>query len=155
MSAGAQLITTWVNEGLAIRPGCAASALDAFEARENARLPVDLREFLLLANGAGMDARGFSFWPLEAYESFDRAVVRHDANLPTVSDPQSYYVFCDYLHWSWAYSIRLDPAQGLSVGNPVVPIGMTEVFVVANSFSEFATLVREDSPRLYPRETHS
>jgi hypothetical protein len=151
MSAVSELVAAWRNEGLLIRPGCPARTLDTFEARENVRIPADLREFLTLANGAEMDVRGFSFWPLDDYDSYDRAAARHDAQMPIVSDPSSYYVFCDYLHWSWAYSIRLDSAHGPSVGNPVVPIGMTEIFVVASSFSEFADLVREDSPQLYPR----
>ena len=148
--AATKLIAKWVGQGLSIRPGCSPKSLDKFETRSGFVLPADLRELLELTNGSDQDDEGFQFWPLELYESFTQS--RHAAGCPTVEDAQRYYVFCDYLDWSWAYAIRLAKPGEQGVSNRVVPIGMNQMFTVADSFSEFADLVLVDSPRLYPPE---
>ncbi|HZH03056.1 MAG TPA: SMI1/KNR4 family protein [Myxococcaceae bacterium] len=137
---------------LSIRPGTAPALLEGFEARSGLVLPSDLREFLELTNGVDSDDHGFSFWPLEAYESFSRQHARHAVGCPGVPEPDRYHVFCDYLHWSWAYAIRLGRAGDTDSGGRVVPVGMTQMFTVANSFTEFVDLYLNDSSGLYPPE---
>ncbi len=58
-----------------------------------------------------------------------------------------FFVFADYLHWSWAYAIRLSkrPAEECSV----VLIGKQFPITVASSFEEFVNLYIADSPKLY------
>ncbi len=149
-NAATKLIAKWVSQGLSIRPGCSLKSLDEFETRSGFVLPTDLREMLELTNGSDQDDEGFQFWPLELYESFTQS--RHAAGCPPVEDAQQYYLFCDYLDWSWAYAIRLAKPGEQGVSNRVVPIGMNEMFTVAGSFSVLVNLVLVDSPRLYPPE---
>jgi hypothetical protein len=149
-TAASKLIARWTSVGLPLRPGCPPGRIDSFEARIGVRLPSDLRDFLARANGSEKDETGFSFWPLEEYESFDQEVAHHSQNWPRGKDSGSYYVFCDYLHWSWGYAIRLADRDGESAPNTVIPIGMKEIFTVADTFSEFVDLYLADSPKLYP-----
>jgi hypothetical protein len=147
--AVARVIARWKSLGLAIRPGCSSRALDAFEARIGARLPADLREFLACANGLEVDQDGFSFWPLEEYETFAKVADEYPPNTPRVPDSGSYFVFCDYLTWCWGYAIRLRAEGEGDQESLVVPIGMNEMYTVARSFSEFLDLYLADSPMLY------
>ena len=101
-------------------------------------------------NGADADPDGFCFWPLEEYSSFEQQVALHGYSWPRTDDGGVYYVFCDYLQWSWGYAIRLAEPDGAGSGGRVVPIGMNEMFTVAASFSEFVDLYLADSGRLYP-----
>lgn len=149
--AASRLIAWWAAKGVPVRPGCPAGALDAFEARTGRVLPADLRAFLRAADGAEVDD-GFFFLPLEEYEPFDQVAARHAQGCPSVEDADSYYVFCDYLQWSWRYAIRLRAPGEADGGNDVVPVGMNQMFVVARSFSEFVGLYLADSDRLYPPE---
>lgn len=144
-----RLIARWVQAGAAMGAGCPAGVLDAFEARTGRVLPADLRAFLGAANGGEGDD-GFCFWPLKAYAPFDQVAREYAPDCPRVADPESYYVFCDYLHWSWGYAIRLGRRGDAGGGNEVVPIGMTTTSVIASSFSEFVELCQADSDRLYP-----
>lgn len=147
-SAVARLLAHWGGLGVMTGPGCPADALTDFEARAGVRLPADLRSFLAVANGASMDPNGFAFWPLQAFEPLEVSAQRHEASWPRPADPGSYYVFCDYLDWSWGYAIELSGREGLH--GRVVPVGMNEVFTIASSFSEFVDLYLSDSPLLYP-----
>jgi|GEM_PF-1766961 len=147
--AVARVIARWKSLGLATRPGCSTRALDAFEARIGARLPADLREFLACANGLEVDQDGFSFWPLEEYETFAKVADEYALNTPRVPDPESYFVFSDYLTWCWGYAIRLRAEGEGDQENLVVPIGMNEMYTVARSFSEFLDLYLADSSTLY------
>jgi hypothetical protein len=150
-SAARRLVARWNDLGLTVRRGCGPHEIDAFEARVGLRLPTDLREFLAVANGVERDSDGFSFWPLEMYETFEAQLMRHSPGSPFVAEPHEYYVFCDYLDWSWAYAIRLNGPHVLGAINEVVPVGMMRMHVVASSFSQFVDLYLEDSPLLYPR----
>lgn len=129
--------------------GCPAGALDAFEARTGRVLPADLRAFLGAANGVEWDD-GFCFWPVDAYAPFDPVAELHARDCPRPADAGSYFAFCDYLHWSWGYAIRLGRPGNAESGNEVVPIGMNQMFVIARSFSEFVDLYLAGSDRLYP-----
>ncbi|HET7464046.1 MAG TPA: SMI1/KNR4 family protein [Longimicrobium sp.] len=148
-SAAERLTAHWTRTGVATRPGCPRPVLDAFEARAGARLPSGLHALLERANGTERDENGFAFLPLEAYESFAAAAARNPYGWPEPPEPERYYVFCDYLDWSWAYAVRLG-GTGDADGGPVVPVGMNEMFAVAGSFEEFVELYLDDSARLYP-----
>jgi hypothetical protein len=148
-TAAAKLIARWESLGLPGRAGCSEERLAAFESRAGARIPADLRELLARANGAAEDPDGFCFWPLEEYSPFEEAALCAPG-CPGVDDGGIYYVFCDYLQWSWAYAIRLIGPGDDEPGGRIVPVGMNEMFTVADSFSEFTDLYLRDSERLYP-----
>ncbi|HEU4884101.1 MAG TPA: SMI1/KNR4 family protein [Longimicrobium sp.] len=143
------LIDRFAEAGVRMGAGCPASMLDAFEARTGRVLTADLRAFLGAANGVEWDD-GFCFWPVEAFAPFDPVAERYAPGCPRPSDAGSYFVFCDYLHWSWGYAIRMDRPEDVEGGNEVVPIGMNEMFAVAGSFAEFVELYLAGSDRLYP-----
>lgn len=130
-----------------LRSGCTPEQLDAFEAHTGFVLPPDLRVFLALLDGRGSDGNGFELWPLRDYESVaDYEGGRHD---PGLDDPHRYFVFCDYLVWSWGYAIRLSRPGEEDAGNPVVAVGVERIYQIADSFTEFMDLVRVDAMRLY------
>jgi hypothetical protein len=58
--------------------------------------------------GHDCDPIGFAFWPLARVKSVAEAFAEHTLALPKVSDPARYFVFADYLQWSWAYAIHLN-----------------------------------------------
>jgi hypothetical protein len=107
-----------------------------------------------MTRGAGRDTdrAGFCFWPLprivSALDEFG-----NNKDLRThLLDPRlkDYFIFADYLHWSWAYAIRLTgdiDARGaiFKVDEP------THLSKVADSFTEFVALYLSDSSRLYER----
>ena len=67
--------------------------------------------------------------------------------LPPIHSPDEYFVFADYLQWSWAYAVRLR-----SEDSSVILVG-AEGDVVAASFSEFVRLYIEDAEALYPKRS--
>jgi hypothetical protein len=150
-TAVSKMMEQWKSTGLMARPGCSPTAIMQFETRSGHVLPRDLREFLLAANGIEKDSNGFAFWPVEAYESASRQVALRSPTAPLVENPGDYFVFCDYLDWSWAYAIRLNnSAEESTTTNRIVPVGMNQVFTVCDSFSDFVGLYLRDSQRLYP-----
>ena len=148
-TAAAKLIERWESLGVPVRPGCAEERLAAFEAWAGAQIPADLRELLARANGADTDPDGFRFWPVEDYSPVDEQKALHGYEWPRIDGGGTYFVFCDYLQWSWAYAIRLAGTNDGESGGRIVPIGMNEMFTVAESFSEFVDLYLADSERLY------
>ena len=72
---------------------------------------------------------------------------------PNVERPAEYFVFADYLQWSWAYAIRLvnQPLES----NEIIHVGTNIPTVVATSFTEFLTLYLRDDKKLYPDTTKS
>jgi hypothetical protein len=151
-AAAAKLIERWESLDVPVRAGCTEERLASFEAWAGARIPADLRELLAQANGADTDPEGFRFWPVESYSPVAEQMALHGYDWPRIDGSGSYLVFCDYMQWSWAYAIRFDGSGDAEPGGRVVPVGMNEMFTVAESFSEFADLYLTDSERLYPPE---
>ena len=94
--------------------------------------------------------QGFSLWELARVRP--AAEELGDASPPVTAGPEldQFFVFADYLDWSWAYAIRLtaDPMEG----GRVVMIGTRDgvPLEIASSFGEFVDLLVRDSPRLCP-----
>jgi hypothetical protein len=150
-SIAERLSRHWGQETIPPRPGAAPEAVKAFEVTHKITLPADMREYLLQLDGTGshwpndQDPKGFSFWPLARIRPVaEELAERRMTELPKLDQ---YFVFADYLGWSWAYAILLAADQ--SIGNRVALIGNEVPLEVASSFSEFVDLYLKDSPRLY------
>jgi hypothetical protein len=156
-SAAGKLNHHWKSNGLQIVRGAPQQDIQTFESRYSVVLPNDLREYFLNSNGmpqvAGSecDREGFGFYPLARVKN----VVEEYARLkpggpitPTISHPETYFVFVDYLQWCWAYAIRLtnDPSQS----NEVIHVGTLHPKLIAHSFKEFVDLYVKDASELYP-----
>jgi hypothetical protein len=151
-STGDKLVTYWRKLRLPIVAGCSEEVLARFEKEHSVQLPADMRGYFGIVNGmrpgspGDQDPQGFSFWPLERVRWVPEELA--DRSPQTVSFPGSeqFYVFADYLDWSWAYAIRLSPGASRT---EVVIIGKDQPELVAESFSTFVDLYLGDSPRLY------
>src|SRR5262249_17655196 len=112
-----QLFAHWRQQGLTPRPPCTPSEIEAFEEHEAVALPEDFRIYWGLADGMreeigrSQDSEGFSFWPLHRVMRADRELERKSPHTPSPTDSSAYYVFADYLDWSWAYAIKLRSAE--------------------------------------------
>ena len=73
---------------------------------------------------------------------------KHSTALPEVPDPNSSFVFPDYLQWCWAYAIHLGDSP--LEPNPIIHVGTVHPKVVARSFNEFMELYLRDARELYP-----
>jgi hypothetical protein len=151
---GEKLVTHWRADGLFIRPGASEAHIRAFEKKYQVVMPPDLRAYFLCVDGMtmvlsdGEDKEGFCFWPLSRVKSATEELVRLEG-LPPYNDQamRDYFVFADYLQWSWAYAIYL--LSGASPQNPVVLIGKEHPIKIADSFTSFVDLYLIDSPKLY------
>lgn len=69
---GERLLSYWLKQDISPPPGVTETDLLATEARLGVRLPEDVREFFLMANGSGnWDSDTFEFWPLEKLERIE------------------------------------------------------------------------------------
>jgi hypothetical protein len=123
-------------------------SIDEFESRHGIRFPLDLRSFLEEVGGFDQgkdyqDARGFNFWPLSKISR----VSDYNGHRFKFSGDRSYFLFCDYLDFSWAYAIRLGEGK-----NDVVAVGTSDgkPKQVARSFTEFVIDYLRDDAALYP-----
>jgi hypothetical protein len=146
-----RLVSHWRAEGLKLSTGCNEQDLLRFERAHDVTLPDDLRSYFLHVNGMLPDAmedcdqNGFCFWPLARMKSIAKERALHSSPMLPGPEDQHYFVFADYLQWSWAYAIRLtknslDPNQVVIMGKPRI---------VAGSFGEFVELYLRDAEELY------
>ena len=143
-----RLIARWKAEGAVIRRGVQEERLSEFEEHNGVVLPWDFKRYFLTADGLSNDGGdGFLFWPLASVKSVPAVCTEENVPLPVVDEPNQYFVFADYLQWSWAFAIYL--ADQIVARNPVVLVGTPEPTVVAQSFSAFVELYLDDSPDLY------
>jgi hypothetical protein len=144
----------WKMLGLRLSRGNSEDAIHLFEARNGIVLPRDIHDYFLNVNGmlefAGHDCdpNGFSFWPLSRVKNLVRVYAEEHINLPNLAEPEKYYVFADYLQWSWAYAIRLGKQP--SEPHEVVHAGTMVPKKVASSFADFVELYLANAPNLYP-----
>lgn len=156
----------WRRHGAVALEGASAADVALFEGRYGVKCPEDFRAYWLAMNGMDLfgkhprpatgernfgdqDDQGFSFWPLEQ-------VYRLSEGRPPKEEPikfrgsDEYFVFADYMQWSWAYAIRLLPT--ISPANEVVIIGARSApsLRVAANFEEFVRLYLDDYRRLFP-----
>ncbi len=148
-----KLISYWQSQNLRIAPGNPEGSVRVFESRYSVILPPDFREYFLSVDGMAQvgghdcDPTGFAFWPLARLKSVPEECTEHALALPEVPDPDKYFVFADYLQWSWAYAIRLGDRP--SEPNPVIHVGTVRPKTVAGSFTEFTDLYLRDARELY------
>jgi hypothetical protein len=148
-----KLINHWRSHNLAIAAGNSEQNVRHFEFRNGVILPPDLREYFLSvdgmvqAGGQDCDPAGFSFWSLARVRNVVKECAEQSVDIPDVQDQDKYFVFADYLQWSWAYAIHL--GDRLSVPNPIIHVGAPAMQVVAGSFAEFVELYLQDSEKLY------
>jgi hypothetical protein len=147
-----RLISRWRQQGVSLRAPCSAAEIQAFEQREHLVLPEEFRQYLCSADGMqeemgqSQDSEGFSFWPLRRLVPAHEELRRRSPHTPPPVDSPDYYVFADYLDWSWAYALKLRPA---GVGKVII-VGAQSVSAVADSFSEFIQVYISDGRALYP-----
>ena len=143
-----RLIARWQADGVVIRRGVQEECLSEFEEHNSVVLPWDFKHYFLTVDGLSNDDRdGFLFWPLAFVKSVPAVCREERVPLPTVDQLNQYFVFADYLQWSWAYAIYL--ADRTVALNPVIMVGTYEPTVVAQSFSAFVELYLTGSDDLY------
>lgn len=149
------LVELWRREEVGVGQGNSSKVIQEFEVRNSVVFPTEFRNYLFLCDGMYPDAsrdtdrRGFCFWPLHnikpAFTEFERGQAHETRNL----DPalKKYFIFADYLQWSWAYAINLTTDGGNGTIVRVEEPG--RVVVVSQSFFEFIRLYIEDSKYIY------
>jgi hypothetical protein len=149
-----KLIDHWRSLNLRIALGNSEEKVREFESRNDVTLPPDFRKYFLCVDGMTQvgghdcDPTGFSFWPLARVKNVSEEYAKHSTALPEVPDPNSSFVFADYLQWCWAYAIHLGDSP--SEPNPIIHVGTVHPKVVAGSFNEFVELYLRDARELYP-----
>jgi len=148
-----RLIDHWTAQGLKIAAGATEEEVLSFKSQNRVILPGDLRDYFLNVNGMvqdfenSCDQRGFAFWPLSLMTNVAKECGKRSSIESAFKDPERYFVFADYLQWSWAYAIRLD-ASSPEAGQ-VVHVGTLRPKVIAGSFTEFVSLYLQDARELY------
>ena len=111
-----------------------------------------MRKYFRRANGmkdtwpGDQDPNGFSFWPLSKVRWVPEELAETSPHTSAFPGAEDFYVFADYMGWSWAYAIRLSSSQGK---NLVILVGKELPELVAKSFSAFVDVYVIDSPALY------
>ncbi len=116
-----RLIEHWKTQGPAIAKGVGESELAAFENREGVCIPNEFRSYLSTVNGMcqGHDSDGnlFAFWPLARIKSVRQECLELSAD----ETADNFFVFADFMIWSWAYAVEMGndpylPAKVILVG---------------------------------------
>lgn len=152
-ASATRLIDHWTTQGLKIATGAIEQEVLSFESQNRAILPQDFRDYFLKVNGMvqdfqnSCDPEGFAFWPLNQVTNVSKECAKYSPALPVPANPENYFVFADYLQWSWAYAIHLgrSPEAG-----QVIHLGTLRPKLVAGSFTEFVDLYLQDAKELYP-----
>src|SRR5215813_1197955 len=153
-----QLIESWRSQNLPIQTACSEDDVRSFETRYKIVLPSDMREYFLNVNGMTpyfpgyQDEEGYSFWPLERMRTIAEDNEAHDRRYLKLTEEDSFFLFCDYLDWSWAYAVKISPGSVAAEG--IYLMGCRNPIKISDSFSEFVRLYFEDSERLYLPSEH-
>jgi hypothetical protein len=152
------LIEYWRSRNLPIQKACKEDDIRSFETRYKIALPPDMREYFLNVNGMTtnfpgyQDDDGFSFWPLERVrtiaEDNEAPALRH----LRLTEEDSFFLFCDYMDWSWSYAVKIPPAPGVAEG--IYLLCCRNPVKIADSFSDFVALYLGQSGQLYPPSAH-
>lgn len=124
-------------------------AIKAFEAAHATSLPEDFSRYLRKTNGFDQskkyqDINGFNFLPLQDI----RQASAYEDGKYNFKGAERYYIFCDYLDFSWAYAIQF----GDRTSERVLLIGAADgkPHQVAESFSAFLRMYLIEDSRLFP-----
>ncbi len=144
-----KLLEYWSRSELVLGSPVSPHDLDSFEENYSVRLPTDVRDCYLAANGfvppRDQDANGFSFWPLEKV----RLVSEFEGARWSTGETRNCFLFADYLSLSWGYAVQLSGEAGKTkIG--VVGTTSGRIKWIADSFSEFVDLYIGDDACLYP-----
>jgi hypothetical protein len=143
-----RLADHWSLQGLTANGGATAETVQTFESTHRVTFPDDFREYLLRLNGlpefTGAEQNGFGFLTLRQL----RPVA--EAKYPPDFGRRGYFIFADYLDWSWGYALQLvdDQTRG-----EVIHVGTLKAKVVAPNFGAFIDLYLVDSAELYPERS--
>jgi hypothetical protein len=110
-------------------------------------LAPDFEELYLFADGfkeGCRDELGFRFWPLEEIVS----VADFDHGVHGFIGADGFYLFCDYLDFSWGYAFKVASMRSLKIY--VIGLKSREPVLIASSFGEFLRLYALNDERLYP-----
>lgn len=149
-----KLIKYWRSLDLRIGPRNSEEIVRGFESRNDIELLPDFRDYLLNVDGMAQigghdcDLAGFAFWPLAQIQSMLKECTNHPPAESVPADPENYFVFADYLQWSWAYAIHLGTHS--SEAGQIIHVGTLQPKVIAGSFTEFVDLYLQDARALYP-----
>jgi hypothetical protein len=151
------LLGKWNRERVTIGRPNSLEKIQRFEENHRVRIPEDFRSYLLAANGTGdSDSNGYWFWPLEQIRSALDDLKTHSSYTNVVLNPKlaQFFIFADYLQWSWAFAFRF--SEGDAATSDVFRVdGDHLVLRVAGSFGEFVGLYLADSHQLYEPDKHS
>jgi hypothetical protein len=132
-----------------------AGEIEAFAAKNNVQLPVDLADYFRFLNGTDnkCDEELFAFSSLKDFHSIQsdlqnfKGVPDYSNIVNTLPDYRNYYVFADYMFHLYSYAIRLDEKH--SHDNPVYAIIGDHYQQVAKSFSDFIEIYLRDFNDLF------
>jgi hypothetical protein len=152
------LLRKWETENVRIGDANQEKRIEEFEEAHRIKLPEDFKRYLLKANGMqpgaphDTDKNGYCFWPIQRIRSaaVELQEPHHYANKIDLANPEllQYFIFADYLQWSWAFAIRI--SESAIETSEVFRVDGPKIIVkVANSFAEFVDLYLIDDVRLY------
>ncbi|MCI0390344.1 MAG: SMI1/KNR4 family protein [Acidobacteria bacterium] len=153
-----QLIESWRAQNLPIQTACREDDVKSFETRYEISLPQDIREYFLNVNGMTpygpgyQDEEGFSFWSLETMRTLMEENEELDRHYLRLTGENSFFLFCDYMDWRYAYAVKILP--GSSVAEGIYFVCCRNPIKIADSFSDFVRLYLEQSDQLYPPGAH-
>ncbi len=147
-SIGVRLRQFWLADGNPVLQSPAtAQEILSFEQNNNIVMPPDFAMYLKCQNGfdqysGHQDAMGFNFWPLQDMASLDV----YDGGQFRAPGYSSYFLFCDYLDFSWGYALCMEKNE-----QKIVLVGARDGIpkVVAESFSSFVDAYLRDAPSIY------
>src|SRR5260370_42386309 len=98
----------WSSQGVSIAGGATEEEIQRFESKYQVQICREFRTYLSVANGIletdNCDSNMFAFWSLSRLKP-----VREECpELEGAKGHEDYFVFADYMIWSWAYAINLD-----------------------------------------------
>jgi hypothetical protein len=145
----------WSSTGVNLCSGASRQALKSFESTYGIRLPEDFHDFISTIDGMEdgySDNNMVSFWPIDGIKSVPEKLITF-AGIPDYSrianrlrEPDSYFVFADFLIWSHVYAIKLRSKLGEK--NQVLWICGSEYRKIAESFSDFLQRYLDDPESL-------
>ncbi len=144
----------WKDQGVTASEGASKHDLAAFEALHGVKLPDDLRSYFRTVNGFSElsrhenDSKGFRFLPLSSIKTVADELKCLPPGIPEPQSSDRFFVFAEYLQWSWGYAIRLD--QDSTRKTEVIHVGGLASPVLSTTFSDFIRLYLENDSRLYP-----
>ena len=123
--------------------------IKGFERRYDLEMIPEFRAYLMTVNGMlqssndQCDSNLFAFWQLDRI----RPVADECPELQRSPEEGRYFIFADYMIWSWAHAVDLR-APSATAGK-VILVGGLRQQCVSSTFSEFVRLYIEDSPQVY------